>query len=331
MRIEKDHVKSIPILDVVGALGISLNKFNQGPCPTGHDSRGGVCFAINERENYFHCFSCKEAGDVIRLVEITKGVDFKDALTWLQELDGSSTDTYRPTPPAAMPTPQEPKSRLCDTEPWQKIMERFITYSFDQLWKHPDQLAWYENERGLNRESISEFMLGYNPQQRKIKGISFLSGPVMPYLPMKPYRIARARVRIGPGNYPLLKGSDGSIPFIIDTGAPAWMIVESELDGMLLKQEAGDLVSVCALGTVNEEPQGLIKRELKQSPLMLISLDNDQPGRKAAAWWLNEFPNARHWPTVRGKDPCDMHVKGGLHIRKWVELALKHNQVKGGK
>ena len=86
MRNYVEDLKRVPIQDVANILGLKLTKTGnslQGDCPTGHPSSNHRCFSINTDQNYFHCFSCGKAGDVISLVEVTNDVDFKEAARWL--------------------------------------------------------------------------------------------------------------------------------------------------------------------------------------------------------------------------------------------------------
>ena len=81
-----DEIIRIPIQDVVARLGLKLTRTGnslQGNCPTGHSSKNGHCFSVNTDDNYFNCFHCGEAGDVISLVKLGQDVDFKAAVTWL--------------------------------------------------------------------------------------------------------------------------------------------------------------------------------------------------------------------------------------------------------
>ena len=55
------------------------------------------------------------------------------------------------------------------------------------------------------------------------------------------------------------------------------MILESELDAILIAQEAGDLIGVLGMGTTALKFDGAIADYLiKNIPAILISLDNDQ-------------------------------------------------------
>ncbi|MDR3544037.1 MAG: DnaB-like helicase C-terminal domain-containing protein [Desulfosporosinus sp.] len=93
MNILNELKNSVPIAEVVTRLGLNLPTQSAnsllGNCPTGHPSQSGQCFGVNLNENYFHCFSCGEAGDIFKLVELVKKCDFKSALQWL-------VDEFRP-------------------------------------------------------------------------------------------------------------------------------------------------------------------------------------------------------------------------------------------
>lgn len=84
----KDQLKDISIDQVAESLGLGLQKHGanlQGECPSGHGSKGGKCFSLNLKGNYFSCFQCGAGGDVIRLVELARGFSFPEALKWLAE------------------------------------------------------------------------------------------------------------------------------------------------------------------------------------------------------------------------------------------------------
>jgi len=59
-----------------------------GLCP--FHSEKHPSFTVNEEKDVFHCFGCGAGGDVIRFVELIKGLTFKEALKLL------NLETYRP-------------------------------------------------------------------------------------------------------------------------------------------------------------------------------------------------------------------------------------------
>ena len=95
MNLTIDHIKDnlkddISIIEVANLLGI-LDKYNikktgntyLGDCPTGHTSENHQCFGLNTEGNYYHCFHCNSAGDIISLVQLVQRIGYKQALLWI--------------------------------------------------------------------------------------------------------------------------------------------------------------------------------------------------------------------------------------------------------
>jgi hypothetical protein len=101
------------------------------------------------------------------------------------------------------------------------------------------------------------------------------------------------------------------------------VVVESELDGMLLYQEAGDLMGVVALGNAQTRPDQGAAMILSRSRLILLALDGDDAGaREAWGWWKKHFPQARRWPPIEGKDPGEMRV-AGVELKDWTKAGIE--------
>jgi hypothetical protein len=133
------------------------------------------------------------------------------------------------------------------------------------------------------------------------------------------------RVRIrrpeGEPRYYILRGSSTQA---LCTGGrkPVTILVESELDALLLYQEAGDLVSLLSLGNAQARPDRAAADLLKQARLILVGLDSDQAGAKEAwGWWKGHYHQARRWPPIQGKDPGEMFA-AGVNLRAWVQAGL---------
>ena len=52
-------------------------------CPFHHEKTPS--FAINETDQFYHCFGCGESGDVIKFVQSMENVEFMDAVKLLAE------------------------------------------------------------------------------------------------------------------------------------------------------------------------------------------------------------------------------------------------------
>jgi DNA polymerase-1 len=118
----------------------------------------------------------------------------------------------------------------------------------------------------------------------------------------------------------VLAGSNSSV-MVLGSGR-YHIVVESELDGILLAQEAGGLVTVVVLGSAQNRPDTLIMEQLVNSDLVLVALDNDKAGVESSyKWWMKTVPNAKRWAVLDGKDPGES-CQNGVNIRDWVEAGI---------
>ena len=107
------------------------------------------------------------------------------------------------------------------------------------------------------------------------------------------------------------------------------MILESELDAILIAQEAGDLMGVLGMGTTALKLDGAIADYVRQNiPAVLISLDNDKSGRKKTTQLIKQFPHALDWPVAKryGKDPGEAWKH--MCLGKWVKNGLGQSEKK---
>jgi len=105
------------------------------------------------------------------------------------------------------------------------------------------------------------------------------------------------------------------------------VIVESELDGILINQEAGDLVKTIALGNAQIRPDIIAHKILQQSDLILCCLDYDSAGAKESwLWWKNTYPEKfKRWTCLGVKDPTEMYQKREYRIREWIVAGFNGN------
>jgi DNA primase len=111
----------------------------------------------------------------------------------------------------------------------------------------------------------------------------------------------------------------------VASGKPI-MILESELDAILIAQEAGDHVGVLGMGTTALKIGNAISDYLRKNiPAILISLDNDQSGRGKTTELIKQFPHTLDWPVPKrfGKDPGEAWKH--MCLRKWVENGLEQS------
>jgi len=134
--------------------------------------------------------------------------------------------------------------------------------------------------------------------------------------------VHRLRIRRNdPGDgarYAIASGSSAA-PMVWGEDKGAVVIVESELDGLLLSQETGDLCAVMALGSATSKANPKSHDLLRAMPIILISLDADEAGAKASLhYWPDTYGKAaRRWPCIKGKDPSEAKLNG-LDLRTWI-------------
>ena len=209
---------------------------------------------------------------------------------------------------------------------WQTKSEKLIRVSQSCLFgpNGKERISYLVNERGLHLDTIRSHRLGWLPAKDHM--------PPKILIPCyaSQGRLIRIRFRIdnpkpGQERYRISKGSNSYSPFPLGLsyGKPV-VLVESELDAILVAQEAGPRAGVLGIGTTGAKFTPTMVRYLNEKvPLILISLDNDQGGRDKTASLTNELHNAIKWrvPEKYGKDPGEAWKR--MSIDKWVEAGLK--------
>lgn len=217
---------------------------------------------------------------------------------------------------------------------WQEKARSFLDLSIKALWESPTVLQWLQTDRFLSLETIRTFRLGWNPKKvfkpreswslpEKIKDgkpVKVLCLPIGLVIPTGNLDRLKIRQPEGEPKYYFVPGGSNKTFTIGDK--PDFVIVESELDAILLSQEAGDLVSCVALGSAGNRPDEETTDRLKKAGSILIALDADEAGAKAAwQFWKEAFPKAERWPVLDGKDPTEAKANG-LDLRLWIEAGL---------
>ena len=106
-----------------------------GLCPL--HSETNPSFFVNTRKNLFYCHGCGRGGDLIRFVQLSQGLSFRQSLAYLQQ---------KIAPPIG-----------------RDILEETAAFYQFQLHRHPEAVQ-YLDQRGLRNPSlIAELGIGYAP------------------------------------------------------------------------------------------------------------------------------------------------------------------------
>jgi hypothetical protein len=99
------------------------------------------------------------------------------------------------------------------------------------------------------------------------------------------------------------------------------MMCEGELDALSVAQEAGDIVTAIATGSVSGGRSKFWQSRLAESSVVLVAFDADDAGETNAQFWTETLPNAIRWQPL-AHDPNQM-LQDGLDIRAWVQQGLR--------
>jgi|GEM_PF-2191233 len=173
--------ENVRIEDAAQRLGLQLEKTGssyQGSCPTGHTSKGGKCFSIETKRQFFRCFNCQKSGDVITLVEITKHLDPLDAVEWLIKefnlesiLDKQAFRFRKLTP--------EQKTELELQRINGRLYEDAFNWMKQQLYESDGQaeLKYLTEERKYDLETIKKSDWCFFPNSNKIREYLYILYP----------------------------------------------------------------------------------------------------------------------------------------------------------
>lgn len=321
-----------------------------GPCPE-CGGRDRFMLFVNQGKDglgRYWCRGCGRGGDAVQFLRDFLGMGFREACHELgRELPEGTRSAGKPAKPSAPRSASwEPRANPAPAEQWQAKARKLVAWAEGQLQDNKAQLRWLEEERGIRQETAARARLGWIPknlfrdraawglppaakEDGSPKKLFIPEGLLIPVFSQGGgvLRLKVRRPKPGPKEpkyLPIPSEPKNTAPLVVRTGARAWAVVESELCALLLAQEAGNLVNVAALGSAAYRPDAELFPQLAGAPFVLVSLDFDEAGNKAAwAWWSEHFPpeRCRVWPVPEGKDPSEAwHL--GWELRPWIEAGL---------
>jgi DNA primase len=132
--------KRLPLLDYLRQTHWTARRAGTQPefvglCPLHRETKPS--FYVNARKNLFYCHGCGRGGDLIRFVELSQGLTFRQSLAFLQQ---------QIAPPVQQP-----------------VLQQTAAFYQLQLHRHPEAVQ-YLYQRGLrNPALIEELGIGYAP------------------------------------------------------------------------------------------------------------------------------------------------------------------------
>jgi replicative DNA helicase len=263
-------------------------------CGSGTGKSGTGAFSIKNGTSW-KCFSCNAGGDIFDLYGAINGTtDHNEQLRGLSEMYGIQVASYRSTAQEDFSPDYQNHAKneqytynsihtsvYTQTDPPQQTD---YTDFFLQAHKAVEQTDYWKR-RGLSKETVDRFKLGYVAEWRHPKAPK---APVSPRLiiPTSPYSyLARdTRETIPEEQRAYSKSKVGSIQLFnkkaLQTATKPIFIVEGELDALSIIEVGGEAV---ALGTTTKS-KALIELLKAQAPAqaLIIALDNDEAGQRAS-------------------------------------------------
>ena len=150
----------LSVADVVGAKVKLVKKGReyQGLCPFHHEKTPS--FTVNEAKGFYHCFGCGAHGDIVKFEMEANNLPFMDAVKKLAHQAGLTMPVFSEKDKAE----SEAKKSLYD------IMEQACTFFEKELFM-PDGaegLKYFTEKRGLSKDIIKKFRLGYAPNNNAL-------------------------------------------------------------------------------------------------------------------------------------------------------------------
>ncbi len=313
----------------------------QGPCP-GCGGKDRFHVWPNQREGgSYWCRpgkGCGKYGDNIQFLIDFEGMTFRQACNELRIDVPERPAGWRPDVPRPKPA-FNPETSAAPGDIWQERAETFIAWAQGHLEKNAEALAWLA-ARGIDAGTAADYRLGWNPgedgrdiyrarsawglaEERrddgKPKALWIPVGLVIPYI--RDGVIHRIRIRRPEADrrYIVLPGSSKSV-MLLGRDRRAFVVVESELDAIAVMAN-NRLAGAVGLGSVSAKPDAEAVEVLRGALQILVSIDYDDPGAKATAWWKEHFGRCDRWPVPQGKDPGEAFAMG-TDLDRWIRAGL---------
>lgn len=144
--------KAINIVDFVGRY-VNLQKSGssyRGLCPFHSDK--DPSFYVNPQRGFYHCFGCGEKGDIISFYQKIENLSFSEAVKRLADFAGITVKLDS--------VESEYDRYTFSLAKIAKIYHRELTDGSN------NNVIEYLEGRGVSRNTLSEFLLGYSPENR---------------------------------------------------------------------------------------------------------------------------------------------------------------------
>lgn len=292
--------------------------YNCPSCGSGTGGHGtGALGIYGENLDKWKCQACGEKGSLFDLIGIVEGdTDFFNNLRRAGELYGVEIDDYTENPTSNRTSDRKDKKEARDKVSEEKNYSKMFEYSHKRV-----EDTDYFTRRGLSKETIDYFNLGYNPEYMD----SETERTARVIIPTSSYSFqARAVDSDEPGKK-YRKGGHShifNIKALEQTDKPV-IVVEGEFDAMSIYEVGGQAIG---LGSTSGKEQLVkhLKDNPPKCPYIVLALDNDDAGKECSDYLLQELKKLniqRYSVSIYDgyKDANELLIKDREKLREMVE------------
>lgn len=310
-----------------------------GPCP--YCSEGNDRFRVwpeqsPEKGGRFWCRRCEKSGDGIQLLRDFKGMGFKEACDAVghSPQNNGSRQEKKPSKPTLNEVLEE-----APPANWIREARSFSLSCHEDLLSSNNPGLIELDRRRITLDTARRFNLGWNcgdkyplasnwglvGNEYQGKKLILPQGLVIPSFwgdSIERVRIRRIGWKKGDsfGKYQVVSGGRDS-PCLMGYPGRYLFVLESELDGMILKQEAPHIPVVC-LGSSTANPTREIASIVRGAERVVFIPDVDDAGAKAYVKWKHHFSNVGYAVVPKGGSLGDYHQSGG-NVADWINSVLE--------
>lgn len=223
---------------------------------------------MSYKDNIVKCFSCGFTGDVYDLIGAEYGLtEFNDQLEKAKEI----FNIYE-----FKEEKKQPVQKEHNTPNAQQTPKDYLAY-IEQCHQRVQETDYFI-KRGLTAAAINKFKLGYDPGKKAI------IIPVTKY-----YYISRS---VEGKHYYNLKNTPSQLfnkRYLNNHNKRPIFITEGSIDALSIEEVGGQAIALNGTGNISKLIKGL--ENIKDKPMLLLSLDNDEPGQKATETLIEELKN----------------------------------------